>query len=86
MTNNKQPTMGNIALAIYDLASMQSGGKIPDREAIKSVARLVDIMETGLKLILLPKVIEEAVEEKKRELLQFGNYLIQPLKRRYHER
>lgn len=82
MTNDKQPSMGDIALAIYDLASMQSGGKIPDREAIKSATRLVDIMETGIWLILLPGVMEKAVEEKKRELLQFGNYLINSSKRR----
>ena len=74
---DKQPTMVDIALAIYDVASMQSGGEIPDREAIKSAAELWDIMETGLQLIMLPKVIEKAVEEKKREWLQWGNYLIQ---------
>ena len=81
MTNDKQPSMGDIALAIYDLASMQSGGKIPDREAIKSAAKIVDIMETGIWLVLLPGVMEKAVEEKKREWLQFGNYLINSLKR-----
>ncbi len=81
MTNDKQPSMGDIALAIYDLASMQSGGKIPDREAIKNAAKIVDIMEMGIWLILLPGVMEKGVEEKKREWLQFGNYLINSLKR-----
>ncbi len=74
--DDNYPTTGAIALAIYDLASAKSGKKTPDREDIKATAELVDIMERGIYLILLPKIIEKAVEEKKREWLQFGNYLI----------
>lgn len=76
MINDDYPTMEAIALAICDLASAISGKKTPDREDIEAAAKLVDIMWEGIFLALLPKFIERKIEEKKREWLQFGNYLI----------